>query len=98
MANLSLRNIKIIIMAVMMVSAFAKTLNLIVEPKGKSIDTWSCKLFYKMGNIPKTYRLSHSLVLVVLLKQKFRKLLENLGDRSLPEQMAIKPFSSTLLF
>jgi hypothetical protein len=52
MANLSLRNLKITIMAVMMVSAFAKTLNLIVEPKGKSIDTWSCKLFYKMGNIP----------------------------------------------
>ncbi len=52
MPNHSLRNLKIIIMAVMMVSAFAKTLNLIVEPKGKSIDTWSCKLFYKMGNIP----------------------------------------------
>jgi hypothetical protein len=52
MANLPLRNLTIIIMAVMMVSAFAKTLNLIVEPKGKSIDTWSCKLFYKMGNIP----------------------------------------------
>jgi hypothetical protein len=33
----------------MMVTAFAKTLNLLVEPKGKSIDTWACKLFYKMG-------------------------------------------------
>jgi hypothetical protein len=43
------------------------------------------------GKHTKTYRLSHSLGLVALLKEEFRKLLENFGDcSSFSEQIAIR--------